>query len=85
MLPAVFEGRAFIIQADKEYLRSPAQAVTHVNRGCFAAGHRGLATGADMDFVKIAAITGKHMVSSSLGKRLMKKDKNNYLSFVFFG
>jgi hypothetical protein len=75
VLPAVFEGGTFIIQADKQNFRSPAKAVTNVNRGRFAAGHRGLATRTDMDFVKIATITGIHMVSSSLGKKIDGKTK----------
>jgi hypothetical protein len=73
MLPAIFEGGTFIVQADKEHLRPPAKAVTNVDRRRFAAGHRSLAAWADMDFVKIAAITGKHMVSSSLGKKIDEK------------
>jgi hypothetical protein len=70
VLPTVFKGGAFIIEADEQDFRSPAEAVAYMNGRGFATGHRGIATGADMDFVKVSAIAGKHRYSSSQGKRL---------------
>jgi hypothetical protein len=67
VLPTIFIGRALIVQADEQNLRSPAQAVADMDRGGLAARHWGLATGADMDFIKVTASTGKHMCFSSLG------------------
>jgi hypothetical protein len=64
VLPAIFKNGAFIVQADKEDFRSPAKAIADMDRGGFTAGHFGLAAGADMDFVKITEITGKHMYFS---------------------
>jgi hypothetical protein len=53
MLPTIFKKGAFIIQADKIGLGSPAQPVTHVDRRGTAARKLLFAMRAVMFFIKV--------------------------------
>jgi hypothetical protein len=53
VLPAVFEERTFIIEADKIGLGAPSKTVTHMDRGGTAAVHFLIAMGTVMYLIKI--------------------------------